>query len=149
MQHALNHELTTEIVIDAPADKVWSVLADFSSYPEWNPFVVCIQGELVPNSRLRVEIKPPGGRRMKFEPAVTKLVPGSHFSWTGRLPIPGAFQGDHRFEIWPLGENRSLLIHAERFSGLLVPLLKKSLESNTRAGFEAMNEAVKERAEAA
>lgn len=149
MQHLLNHELTTEIVIGAPTDKVWSVLTDFSSYPEWNPFVVCIQGKLVPNARLEVEIKPPGGRGMKFKPTVTQLIPGQKLSWTGKLPVPGAFQGEHRFELWSLGNDRTLLIHAERFSGLLVPLLEKSLETNTRAGFEAMNEAVKERAEAA
>jgi hypothetical protein len=149
MHHALNHELTTEIVIGASADKVWSVLTDFTSYPEWNPFVVCIQGELAPNARLAVKIKPPGGRGMKLKPAITKLDPGKQFSWTGRLPVPGAFQGEHRFQVWSLGEARTLLIHSERFSGLLVPLLKKSLETSTRAGFEAMNEAVKERAEAA
>ncbi|KAJ3878122.1 hypothetical protein F5051DRAFT_452541 [Lentinula edodes] len=27
------------ILIDAPIDVVWSVLLDFSKYPEWNPFV--------------------------------------------------------------------------------------------------------------
>jgi hypothetical protein len=149
MHHALNHELATEIVISAPAEKVWSVLTDFSSYPEWNPFVVCIQGELATNARLEVEIKPPGGRGMTFKPKLTQLIPGQKLAWTGRLPVPGAFQGEHRFELWPLGADRTLLIHAERFSGLLVPLLEKSLETKTRAGFEAMNEAVKERAEAA
>ena len=27
--------LTASAVIDAPIDKVWSVLLDFPSYPEW------------------------------------------------------------------------------------------------------------------
>ncbi len=41
------------------------------------------------------------------------------------------------------------MVQAERFSGLLVPLVKKMLDPTTRAAFEAMNRAAKERAEAA
>lgn len=37
----------------------------------------------------------------------------------------------------------------EVFSGLLVPLMKNSLQGATKAGFIAMNEALKRRAEAA
>ena len=36
----------------------------------------------------------------------------------------------------------------EEFRGVLVPLLWKQLDTRTRAGFEAMNEALKARAEA-
>ena len=36
----------------------------------------------------------------------------------------------------------------ERFGGVLVPFLRKMLDTSTRAGFEAMNAALKARAEA-
>jgi hypothetical protein len=36
-----------------------------------------------------------------------------------------------------------------RFSGALVPFMKKGLDTKTRAGFDAMNTALKARAEAA
>jgi len=149
MQHAMSHELSTEIVIAASPDKVWSILSDFSSYPEWNPFVVYIQGRLEKHAKLDVKLRPPGGPAMKLRPQVTTLLPGKQLAWTGRVLVPGMFDGEHRFEVWPLGSERTLLIHAERFRGLLVPILKNTLEGGTRAGFEAMNEAIKERAEAA
>jgi hypothetical protein len=38
-------------------------------------------------------------------------------------------------------------VQRERFSGLLVPLLAKSLDKGTRAAFEAMNRAIKQQAE--
>jgi hypothetical protein len=39
--------------------------------------------------------------------------------------------------------------HAERFSGILLPPVSKGLFEATRQGFEAMNAALKTRAEAA
>jgi hypothetical protein len=39
-------------------------------------------------------------------------------------------------------------VHAEQFSGVLVRLLRKSLDTQTHAGFEALNTALKTRAEA-
>src|SRR5215210_9363232 len=32
-------ELHSEIEINAPAQRVWEVLTDFASYPQWNPFI--------------------------------------------------------------------------------------------------------------
>lgn len=39
------------------------------------------------------------------------------------------------------------VVHGERFSGVLVPFAKSSLDGRTKAGFVAMNEALKTRAE--
>jgi hypothetical protein len=39
------------------------------------------------------------------------------------------------------------LVHREEFRGILVPLLWGSLEVKTKKGFEAMNLALKQRAE--
>ena len=38
-------EVFSEIDIQAPAERVWQVLTDFASYPEWNPFIRRINGE--------------------------------------------------------------------------------------------------------
>ena len=38
----LRRSLDTDVEIDASAERVWSVLADFDAYPEWNPFIRAI-----------------------------------------------------------------------------------------------------------
>ena len=38
-------EFRTEIEINATPDKVWDVLMDFDSYPEWNPFMQSASGK--------------------------------------------------------------------------------------------------------
>ena len=40
-------ELFTMTEIEAPAERVWHILTDFARYPEWNPFIRCIEGEPV------------------------------------------------------------------------------------------------------
>lgn len=141
------HEITTQIDIDAPAQRVWSVLADFPRHPQWNPFVRAIEGEPVRGTKLKVRIQPSGGGGMTFRPTVLAAEPGRELRWRGRLLLPGVFDGEHYFRIEPTGPASVRFVHGERFSGLLVGMMKASLEQGTRAGFEQMNRALKQRAE--
>jgi hypothetical protein len=145
---AFSEELRAEQEIDAPPERVWEVLTAFETFGSWNPFIVSIEGDQTVGSRLRVRLQPPGGRGTTFRPTVTLNEPGRAFGWLGHLGVPGLFDGAHRFELEGLPGGRTRLLQSERFRGLLVPLLQRSLRTRTRAGFEAMNRALKERAEA-
>ncbi|MBE0656035.1 MAG: SRPBCC domain-containing protein [Bryobacteraceae bacterium] len=143
------HEVVTELIIDAPAQRVWTVLTSFAEHPAWNPFVRRIEGQAVTGNKLNVSIQPPGGRGMTFSPVVLKADPNRELRWLGRFLLPGIFDGEHYFIIEPVSESRVRFIHGERFKGILVALMKSSLDGGTRAGFEAMNQALKARAESA
>lgn len=140
-------ELVTEIEINASPDRVWRVLTDLPAHAEWNPFVHEISGPLSVGAKLTVRVRPPGGRGMTFRPTVRAVTPGSEFRWLGHLLVPGLFDGEHYFRLSPVGNTSTRFVHGERFSGLLVSLARSSLDSGTRAGFEAMNQALKARAE--
>jgi hypothetical protein len=142
-------QLHTEIEIDAPAKRVWELLTDFASYPQWNPCIRYISGQPAPGERLQARLEPPGGRAMTFKPKVLTAEPNRELRWLGHLLVPGVFDGEHSFTIEPLEENRVRFIQREAFKGLLVPLFARSLETNTQRGFEEMNHALKGRAEAA
>ena len=141
--------LHSEIEIDTPAERVWGVLTDFASYPQWNPFIRKIRGQPTKGERLEVRIEPPGERGMIFKPKVLNAEPNRELRWLGHLLVPGLFDGEHSFTIQPLGENRVRFVQREAFKGVLVPLFVRSLETNTQLGFEEMNRALKERTEAA
>jgi hypothetical protein len=141
--------LHSEIEIDAPAKRVWRMLTDFASYPQWNPFIRTISGQPTKGERLEVRIEPPGGRGMTFKPKVLTAEPNRELRWLGHLLVPGLFDGEHSFIIQPLEENRVRFVQREAFKGVLVPLFARSLDENTQRGFEEMNRALKERAEAA
>ena len=141
------HDLHTEIEIDATPEKVWAVLTDLPAYPDWNPLITSSTGDLVEGGRLVNRLEPPGGRAMTFKPTITEVDHQRVLEWLGRLVVPGLFDGRHRFELVPNGDG-TRLIHTEHFRGMLVPLLKGTLERHTLPGFEAMNSALKDRAEA-
>ncbi|MDG4798915.1 SRPBCC domain-containing protein [Micromonospora sp. WMMD1082] len=135
------------IDIDAPASRVWAILTDTAAYPEWNPFMIALDGDLVPGSRLSVTIAPPGAKRQRFTPTVTAVEPERRLAWLGRLLIPGIFDGAHSFELEALSLASTRFTQSERFSGVLVPMVRGLLRS-TEAGFAEMNSALAARAEA-
>ncbi len=142
-------QIHTEIEIHAPAGEVWRVLTDFAAYPQWNPFVRRVEDEVRVGGRLHVYIQPSGGKGMSFRPTVLVADPDREFRWLGHLWVPGLFDDEHSFVIEPAGHGRVRFIQRERFGGLLVPLLSKMLDGETRSGFEEMNRALKVRAESA
>ena len=141
-------ELHSEIEIDAPVERVWKILTDFPQFSDWNPFVTQAAGEVRDGARLRVRIEPPGGRAMTFTPTVVRSVRNEELCWLGRLLLPGVFDGEHAFRLSLTTNGGTRFVQREQFRGLLVPLLWKSVSTNTKRGFEAMNRALKERAEA-
>jgi hypothetical protein len=141
-------EISREIEIAATPAEVWAVLADVDAYPEWNPFVVRLAGEVREGARLEARIAPPGGRAMTFTPTVVAAEPERELRWLGRLLVRGLFDGEHSFRIEPLADGGSRFVQSERFSGVLVRPLRRVLE-RTEAGFAQMNAALKRRVEAA
>ena len=115
--------LRTEIEIGASNEQVWQALTDFSSFPEWNPFIKRVQGEVKEGEKLEVSLQPPGGTSMTFRPRVLKAERGKELRWLGKVGVPGIFDGEHYFTIEATGDNKVRLIQGEYFRGILVPLM--------------------------
>ena len=139
-------EETTDIVINATAERVWDALTDFNSLPEWNPFIQQISGEVEKGKRIKVRLQPPEGRGMTFRPTVLKAEPDRELRWIGRVLIPGIFDGEHYFRIEPQADGGVRFVQGEKFTGLLVPFFGGIIKNAVR-GFEEMNRALKDRAE--
>lgn len=137
--------VTTVIDIPVTQERVWATLVDTAAYPSWNPFITKLSGELAAGQRLEVRIAPSGGRAMTFKPTVTQVEPGRRLEWLGTVGIKGIFDGRHAFSLESLGDQGTRLTQSEEFSGMLVPFAGKVL-ARTRAGFEAMNDGLRQRA---
>ncbi len=135
-------EIKTSIRIEATAAQVWDILMDFSKYEQWNPFISSLEGNVKVGEKIAVNA---GG--MNFKPTVLSRVENRQLSWIGRLLCKGVFDGEHVFRIADNADGSITFFHEEYFSGLLVGPFAKKLDRETRPGFEAMNQALKQRAE--
>lgn len=140
-------EISTEIRIHATPDKVWAILTDFENYPNWNPFIKSIKGEVAVGKKIVARLEPPKASGMTFHPKVLAYDKNKEFRWIGHLLIPGLFDGEHHFELIDNGDSTTTFRQSEKFKGILVPFFKNMLENNTKEGFKLMNEKLKVLAE--
>lgn len=141
-------ELRTETVIEAKPETVWQVLTDFYSYSQWSRFITRIEGDPVKGGRLNVVMKDGSGKNQSFKPVVLVSEPEREFRWKGKLKGMGwLFSGEHFFIIEKIDEERTKFVHGELFTGFLVPMLWKSLNTDTRQGFLEFNKSIKKKAE--
>jgi len=141
-------DIYSEIEIKSSPEQVWHILTDFPSFPEWNPFIRKAEGELRVGKHLEVKLKPPKGMGMTLKPKILTIRPNQELSWLGHLYIPWLFDGRRIFTIIHLDENRVLFVQREKFTGILFPVFWLiGVTKNALGGFEAMNKALRERAE--
>jgi hypothetical protein len=141
------HHIETQITIDASVERVWSLLMDFPSHAKWNPFVRSVEGNPEVGQKLKVFIQPPGSGGMRFDPTVVAVEPNREFRWKGKFLLSGLFDGEHYFKLEARPEGGVVFHQGELFSGILVPLFRRSLDGATKQGFIAMNKALKREAE--
>ena len=116
-------ELKTQITINASKEAVWNALMDFENYGSWNPFIQKIEGDPTQGKKLKVEITPPGKKKMTFTPVVLESAENRELRWLGHLFVPGLFDGEHFFQLESIDENTTKLTHGEKFTGALSGLL--------------------------
>lgn len=78
----------TEIEINGEAERVWELLIDFSSYPEWNPMIRSAGGELRVGARLRLHFEPAGRKGYDFRPKLMVVEPTRELRWLGSRGSP-------------------------------------------------------------
>jgi hypothetical protein len=111
-----------ELNIRAPAERIWNLLTDAKGFPRWNSTVTRVDGQIREGEQLRLHV--PGTDRT-FTPKVSGVVPNERMIWTGGFsPV---FKGERRFELRPRDDGSTDFAMEERFSGLMLPLVRGSL----------------------
>ncbi len=134
-------DVTTSIMIAAPPAQVWKVLTDTADYPAWNPGMVLTGALTVGNV---IEHDEGHGRdRMVFHPTITTVAPDHALAWLGHLGPPRVFVALHYFTLTPQNGG-TLFVQGEHLSGVALWMFDTK---QMVPGFEAMNAALKTRAE--
>jgi hypothetical protein len=138
----------TTFAVDAPAARVWEALTALDRYPEWNPQIPRIRGGLRPGERIDLQLALPGRPPMDLTATVEEARPGALLTWRGHLVARWLFEGYRRFEIEPVAPGRVRVTHVEDVHGALASLFGLALGRRVQASHDALNAALKARAEA-
>ena len=141
------YEIKTEIPIHATPARVWAVLTDFPRYPEWNPFVLRVKGSVSQNASIRYRFEMPRGIRIWTPATVLRFDPETELRFSANFLTPTLFRGDHYFAIQSVGQHDVIFHHGEIVSGLLYPAVQLILQNFGLPMFQALNCALKQRAE--
>jgi len=139
-------QVNAEAEIEASSERIWHILTDFGSYPEWNPFLSRVQGELGVGNTLVVNAGSSEGKQWRFKPKVSIVDPARELRWQGQLVYRGLFYGEQFFLLRALAGDRTRVTSGGNFAGLLLKYMGSFL-TDTARGFVGMNQALKARAE--
>lgn len=140
------YTITTSTEITASPERVWQVLSDLRSYRRWNPEITVVSGNAVPGETLTLRVRSKSGTST-VRPTVRAAHPGRELRWSGRYhDVGGLADAEQRFTIEPSGQGRVTFTQAETFRGIAVPFFHGTLAAGC-SRFEAMNAALKDRAE--
>lgn len=142
-----NKEVHTEIVINASDERVWTILTDFDSYPDWNPSTR-ISGNLAVGEVLVLRMQQQGQPSVEYAITLLQADENRELRWVGKTGIGGLFDIERWFVIEKISEGQVKFTQGEKFKGLLTPLASESLNSDMEKNFENFNQALKKKAEA-
>ena len=141
-------EVHTEIAIAADKERVWDVLTNFAAYSDWNPLLRSVATALQVGAPVALTVAL-GRRTLHLDASMLRFVPGRELRWAGPISrLKGVvFRGEHYFVIEEATPGVRF-VHGERFEGLAVPFMHGWIDRTLAPAYEAMNVALKRRAEA-
>jgi len=111
-----------EVSIAAKPERIWDLLTDARRFPVWNSTVTSVEGDIREGGQLRLRV--PGSDRT-FTPRVSDVVRNERMTWTGGFaPM---FKGVRTFGLKPRNDGSTDFTMQERFTGIMLPLVKGSL----------------------
>lgn len=146
-KQVMDKQIHTEIIINAPLQKVWQIIIQLEDYKNWNPILIECRGIAKTGQRLKNVMRTKGSKTMSFNPIVTKVEEDQYFEWLGSLLVKGIFDGRHSFRLTEISPEQVRLVHREEFSGIASGFILKKIKEQTTSNFILWNQALKAHAE--
>lgn len=131
--------------IHASPEKIWGLLTDASGYSDWNPAVINIEGTIAQGEKIKLRsiVNP----KRDFKLKVDQVDPPRRMVWWDGMPL-GLFKGVREFTLTPGTDGVTTFFMEEVYSGLLAPLITKSIPDMTES-FQQFADGLKRAAEGA
>lgn len=141
-------QIQESIIIAASPAKIWGVLMDLKSWPEWNTFVTSIEvqpphTELSVGSKQTITIN----KSQSYNNTVSILQPEKELRWNGSIITAAFFDTEHWCTLEEVAGDKvsTRFTQGECFSGILAPVVSAmgKLEE-LKQGYVRMNQDLKQ-----
>uniref|UniRef100_A0A6U1SAK4 SRPBCC domain-containing protein n=1 Tax=Cyclophora tenuis TaxID=216820 RepID=A0A6U1SAK4_CYCTE len=141
------YSISSELLIDAPPEKVWAVLTDFDKLSEWSPGMIKFEGEFRKDGPAKVTfLIGVGSHTQIFNHPLIHFDEGKMFGWSAPIPHMG-MKDNHKYIVEPTDDGKTKFIQTDQFHGQGAHLIGGMLANGALSGYVAFNRALKKRVE--
>lgn len=134
--------------VKAPASIVWEILSDVPGWTAWSTIYSKASGVVGFGERLKLEVAIPGQPLLAIEPVIFEWEPHEVIHWRLKS-MAGLIESVRFLEVEALSEAGCIFSNGEIYGGLLGPSRAAIKQRRAiRQGFQALGEAMRDRAEA-
>ena len=134
---SVHHEET----IHASSEQVWGVLIDMDQYPNWNPVMELIEGEVKEGNSVKYRFTQDANNISEITATVVKAHPNKLLNQKGGIPLVLTY--NHKYILEPEGNSTKVTIH-EDYHGIGVNFWNPE---PVGAAYKRLNTALKNRVE--
>ncbi|HYX33240.1 MAG TPA: SRPBCC domain-containing protein [Oligoflexus sp.] len=137
-------EVQDSLVIQASKRQVFNTLLQWSTFPEWNPYITRIDGKPEVGQDINVVFFMGMGPRMPLRCKVlTADAQKTTLSWEYKAPLPWLYTAQHSFVIQEIHPGQCQITQKEAMQGLFACRLLGFLHGILRKRFQLMHAALR------
>jgi hypothetical protein len=130
----------TTFEVNAPAARIWHVLTDLRSYPEWNTQISRAGGGIEEGASINLRLALPGRPAMDVSAAIERAQPDQLLTWRGHVVAHWFFEGYRKLAIQPIESDRVNVTHVEDIYGLFAPMFTIVMGGAVSTSHRALHE---------
>lgn len=139
-------KIATEIALRSPQDRIWTTLADFAAYPEWNRLMKSVRGQAAPDAPLEVEIQYWGKPARKVAGKITGCMAPKYLSWAYAHPLGAWFlASEHVMRLKEKEDGRVIFFQEVYHTGLGLRFRRRDMEHSIRMSLDKLNDDLRHR----
>jgi len=135
------------IGVQAPGSLIWEILSDIPGWPAWNPLYPKAEGVLRIDAVLTLDLALPGQAPRTIQPVVVDWVPSEQILWR-TASHGGLVRATRYLEIESLNDASCIFSNGEVLEGPMIRFISRRARRTMKAGFTAVGEVLRDRAEA-
>jgi hypothetical protein len=137
----------TDIVINAPASKVWTTLTDFDKMPNWSSTIKGISGEFRNGGTVVVKVDVGNGQVIDVPRSPLLHNEGESFGWSGEIKRLPGLSDNHKYKVEAISKCQSRFIQTEEFTGINPNITPIVLANQVKERYKTFNKELKKEVE--